>query len=156
MSICPMRSCRSCCLTDRVLRVVVDTNVLLSFLMKRQSLPGLLVAQVLEHHNLLLSDSTVQELADKCKRPKFRPYFSESEGQEFMRLLSQAGELTSVNITLTDCRDVKDNQFLELAVAGGADLLVSGDKDLLVLHPYRDIPILTPRDSLMFLEGAHE
>ena len=50
------------------------------------------------------------------------------------------------------CRDPKDNQFLELAVNGQADFIVTGDEDLLVLHPFRAIPILTPRDFLHVLE----
>ena len=50
--------------------------------------------------------------------------------------------------TFTDCRDAKDNKFLELAVSGKADCIVSGDADLLVLNPFRGIPILTPREFL--------
>jgi predicted nucleic acid-binding protein len=53
--------------------------------------------------------------------------------------------------TITDCRDAKDNKFLELAVSGKADCVVSGDSDLLVLNPFRGISILTPRE---FLSGA--
>ena len=44
------------------------------------------------------------------------------------------------------CRDPNDDKFLELALSGGADCIVSGDKDLLVLHPFRGVPIVTPRD----------
>lgn len=138
-------------MTEHPLRVVVDTNVLLSFLMKRTSKPGVLVTHILQQHQALLSNTTLQELTDKCNRAKFRPYFSEAEAQELVQLLSQVGETVTVNITITDCRDAKDNQFLELAMAGNADLLVSGDKDLLDLHPYQGIPILTPHDGLLFL-----
>jgi len=42
------------------------------------------------------------------------------------------------------CRDPTDDKFLELAVSGNADLILSGDKDLLTLHPFRGIPIVTP------------
>ena len=45
---------------------------------------------------------------------------------------------------VTDCRDPKDNKYLELALAAKADVIVSSDKDLLVLHPWRDIPVLLP------------
>lgn len=138
-------------MTEPPLRVVVDTNVLLSFLMKPTSKPGALVARILQQHQPLLSNSTLQELTDKCSRAKFRPYFSEAEAQEFVQLLAQVGETVAVNISIVACRDAKDNQFLELALAGNADLLVSGDKDLLDLHPYQGIPILTPHDSLLFL-----
>lgn len=140
---------------DHPLRVVVDTNVLLSFLMKRTSKPGVVVTHVLRQHQLLISATTLQEIADKCGKEKFRPYFSEAEGQELLELLPQVGETIPVNLTITDCRDTKDNQFLELVMAGSADLLVTGDKDLLDLHPYHGIPILTPHDSLLFLGIAY-
>ncbi|MEZ5537718.1 MAG: putative toxin-antitoxin system toxin component, PIN family [Thiolinea sp.] len=96
-------------MTEQPLRVVVDTNVLLSFLMKRASRPGKLLTHVLQHHQLLLSGSTLQELTDKCGKTKFRAYFSTEEGQELVKLLSQVGEMVSVNISITDCRDPKDN-----------------------------------------------
>ena len=46
------------------------------------------------------------------------------------------------------CRDPDDDKFLELAVSGNADYLVSGDDDLLALHPFREIPILRPAEFL--------
>jgi predicted nucleic acid-binding protein len=52
---------------------------------------------------------------------------------------------------ITACRDPSDNKFLEVAVAGEADLIVSGDDDLLVLNPFREIPIVTPRAFLQML-----
>lgn len=137
------------------LRVVVDTNILLSFLMKRTSKPGIVVTHVLQQHQLLLSTSTLQEITDKYSKAKFRAYFSEEEGQALVQLLAQVGEIVPVNLMITDCRDTKDNQFLELAVAGDVNLLVTGDKDLLDLHPYHGIPILTPHDSLLFLGVAY-
>jgi hypothetical protein len=56
--------------------------------------------------------------------------------------------LIEVKDTITDCRDPKDNKFLELAVSGKASAIISGDEDLLALHPFRDIPIFTLRDFL--------
>ena len=53
-----------------------------------------------------------------------------------------------VTTVVTDCRDVKDNKFPELAIDGQAECIVTGDKDLLVLHPYRNISILTPNAFL--------
>lgn len=138
-------------MTNPPLRIVVDTNVLLSFLMSRRSKPAMCVTHVLKQHHLLISDATLQELAEKCNRAKFRPYFSETEGQELVRLLAQTAEIITINITITDCRDAKDNKFLELSIAGFADLLITGDKDLLVLNPYRNIPILSPHDAMSWL-----
>jgi len=57
-----------------------------------------------------------------------------------------------VTEVLLECRDPKDNKFLELAVSGGATHLISGDNDLLVLHPFRGIQIMTPQMFLSQLE----
>jgi predicted nucleic acid-binding protein len=46
------------------------------------------------------------------------------------------------------CRDPKDDKFLEIALNGHADLIISGDKDLLDLNPFRGIPILSPAGYL--------
>ena len=46
------------------------------------------------------------------------------------------------------CLDPKDNKFLELAVNGPAEVIITGDKDLLILHPYQSIPIITPAHYL--------
>lgn len=54
--------------------------------------------------------------------------------------------LVEITIASTDCRDPKDNKFLSLALSGHADIIVSGDSDLLVLHPYNGIQILGVRE----------
>lgn len=138
-------------MTDRPLRVVIDTNVLLSFLIKRDSVPGAVVAHVIKQHRLLLSVPVLRELAVKCKKEKFRPYFSLEEGVEFVELLERVGEHVIIQRSTTACRDAKDNMFLELALSGWADLLVSGDKDLSDLKRIEEIPILPPRDASRFL-----
>ena len=66
----------------------------------------------------------------------------------FLVALLKEAEMVEIAETITDCRDAKDNKFLELAVSGKADCIVSGDADLLVLNPFRGIPILTPREFL--------
>jgi len=62
-------------------------------------------------------------------------------------LVNQA-KFVEITETITECRDPKDNKFLELAVCGGADCLISGDGDLLALHPFRGIRILPPQAFL--------
>ena len=65
-------------------------------------------------------------------------------------LLQEAVFIEGAEI-VTECRDPRDDQFLELAVNDGAEFIVSGDGDLLSLYPFRGIAIVTPRD---FLETA--
>ena len=51
-------------------------------------------------------------------------------------------------VNITACRDPKDDMFLSLAVTAGADCIISRDEDLLVLHPFENIPILTTADFM--------
>ncbi|GGC71456.1 hypothetical protein GCM10011504_56420 [Siccirubricoccus deserti] len=55
---------------------------------------------------------------------------------------------------MADCRDAKDNEYLELALASSAWAIVSGDADLLVLHPWRGVRILQPADYLAKVAGG--
>jgi putative PIN family toxin of toxin-antitoxin system len=68
--------------------------------------------------------------------------------QKFLESLSDALEPVSVHTHLQFCRHSKDDKFLELAIDGRADVIITGDKDLLVLHPFRGIAILSPADYL--------
>ena len=61
-------------------------------------------------------------------------------------------ETVRVSEIVTDCRDPKDNKFLELALSGKADFIITGDDDLLNLHPWRGIAILSPADYLALSE----
>ncbi len=78
-------------------------------------------------------------------------YLLEEERMRFLIALLKEAEMMEVSEEITDCRDVKDNKFLELAVGGKANCIVSGDDDLLVLNPFRGIPILTSREFLSSL-----
>lgn len=64
---------------------------------------------------------------------------------EFLAALIREAELVDVTEVVTECRDPKDNKFLELAVSGKATCIVSGDKDLLALHPFRGIQMVAPQ-----------
>jgi predicted nucleic acid-binding protein len=68
------------------------------------------------------------------------------------RLLTVA-ELVTITKRVTECRDPKDNKFLELALNGKADVIVSGDHDLLMLNPFREIPIVKPAAFVQIVTG---
>ena len=90
----------------------------------------------------------MEELADVLSRDKWDQYVSIKDRQEFIRRLLRVATMIPVLAEVADCRDPKDNQFLALAADAEADCIVSGDKDLLVLHPWRGIAIVTPADFL--------
>ena len=135
------------------IRVVVDTNVLVSAVLLPRSMPRRAFDRILDHGSLLISIATVTELNDVLRRPRFDPYIHPDERLRFLATLVRNGELVEVTESVTDCRDPKDNKFLELALNGTASHIVSGDEDLLVLHPFRGIPILTPQGFVAQWEG---
>ncbi len=125
-------------------RVVVDTNALASRLLLPNSVPARAVRKAVAEARLLVSEATLMELADVLSRAKFDPYVSIADRQQFLRLLGRITEMVPVVHTIRACRDPRDDKFLELAVNGEADIIVTGDDDLLVLDPFRGIPIVTP------------
>ncbi len=125
------------------MRAVVDTNVLISAALKERSLPGLAVRIVLESGTLLKSTMTERELFVTLARPRLAPLIPPSFRDWLARLMA-AAELVAVGERIVSCRDPKDDKFLELAVNGRADVIVSGDGDLLALNPFRGIPIAAP------------
>lgn len=88
------------------------------------------------------------ELADVLARAKFDPYVTIAERQEFLRLFGRIAERIPIIHIVRACRDPKDDKFLELAVNGEAHLIITGDADLLAIHPFRGIDILTPANYL--------
>ena len=129
-------------------RVVVDTNVLVS----RLILPDSLSAQALRRAELkarlLLSEATMYELADVLSRPKFDRYVSLENRKSFIQRLGQIAEFVPIIQVVRECRDPKDDKFLEVALNGRADVVITGDADLLVMHPWRGIAIISPADYL--------
>lgn len=126
------------------LRVVIDTNVIVSAVLFPQSIPRQAFDRTALTGRLLLSATTVAELNETLRRPKLDRYVTEAHRLEFLAALVRDAEIVEVETTVTECRDPQDNKFLELAVSGNATHLLTGDDDLLVLHPFRGIAILTP------------
>ncbi|MGY6555178.1 MAG: putative toxin-antitoxin system toxin component, PIN family [Wenzhouxiangella sp.] len=130
------------------LRIVVDTNVLISRLLAPDSTPGRAVSHAVRSGQLLASDTTLAEVASVLSRAKFDRYLTLEERQQFIRLLARIVEKPPITHRFTACKDPKDNAFLDLAVSGSAEAIITGDRDLLALHPFHGIPILTPADYL--------
>jgi uncharacterized protein len=130
------------------LRIVFDTNVIVSALLIKDSVARQAFDRALELGKLIISQATVEEVNGVLRRPGFEKYLSEEERLEFITALVREAVLVEVIEKLDVCRDPQDNKFLEAAIAGRAHCIVSGDKDLLVLHPFREISIVSPRAFL--------
>jgi putative PIN family toxin of toxin-antitoxin system len=129
-------------------RIVVDTNALISRLLLPSSVPARAVRKAVDNGILLVSESTMNELADALARQKFDRYITLEDRQDFLRLLGRPAELVPVVYPVHDCRDPKDDKFLEVALNGKADLILTGDADLLALNPWREIAIVSPAEYL--------
>ena len=125
-------------------RIVVDTNTLISRLLLPRSIPAQAVRRAVDEGRLLVSEATMGEFANVITRAKFDPYVSLEERQQFLRQLGRTAELVPILHQVQACRDPKDDKFLEVAVNGEADMIVTGDHDLLDLGNVQGIPIITP------------
>lgn len=126
------------------LRVVFDTNAVISAMLLPRSVSRQAFDEAVRKGRLLISTAAIMELDEVIHRPRFDRYLSEEERIEFLTTLVYEAELVNVSENVLACRDQKDNKFLELAVSGRATHIVTGDSDLLVLHPFRGIMIISP------------
>lgn len=136
-------------------RVVLDTNVLLSALLfHARPLKWLRHAWQTGTVRPLASRDTTAELVRVLHYPKFR--LTRDEREDLLADYLQWCETVRVAnpIEVPDCRDPLDRPFLELTVAAGADALITGDKDLLVLAEVFQVPILTPAAFRIRLRGS--
>ena len=125
-------------------RIVVDANVLISRLLVADSTPAEAVRLARRNGRLLVSDATMYELAEVLSRRKFGLYVPLKDRQRFLRELARIAEFVPIIQVVRECLDSKDDKFLEVALNGRADMIVSRDTNLLEMHPWRGIAILTP------------
>lgn len=130
------------------MRVVIDTNAWISRLLLADSPAGRAVDKALARAEVVVSEATVDKLADVLGRWKFDRYVSVRDREEFLRRLLQIATMVPVISEVSDCRDPKDNRFLALAFDSESEVIVTGDYDLLALNPWRGIAIVSPRAFL--------
>ena len=124
-------------------RVVLDTNVVVSGLLFLAGIPGLALRKA-QSSQVLASEATLLELVAVMRRAKFDRYFERHIRDGLAAEYASCCDRVEILFPIRACRDPKDDKFLEVAVHGRADLIVTGDGDLLDLHPFRGIAILTP------------
>lgn len=133
-------------------RVVLDTSTLVSAALRVGSTPNQALALALSVGEVCVSVSTLAELDAVLMRPKFDAYQPPDVRRAFVTMVRKHATLVLVSAAdeakaVPVCRDPKDNQFLALAC--GADVLVSSDADLRALHPWQGIPVLSPQEFLL-------
>jgi uncharacterized protein len=120
-------------------RYVIDTNVLVSAGLFDCSVPRQSFERVLRYGKVLISQPVINELQEVFRRSRFDKYASLNTRLKFIANILEISEMVEIKEVITICRDPKDDKFLELAINGSANFLITGDRDLLVLNPFREI-----------------
>jgi putative PIN family toxin of toxin-antitoxin system len=134
--------------------IVFDASTLVSATFRRDSIPARAVRHALRSDRVAVSEAAMAELLDVLHRPGLARFLDPEQRAELIGQLFALGAAFAPRVRVTDCRDAKDNKYLELALASGADAIVSSDADLLVLHPWRGVRLLRPADYLAEATGG--
>lgn len=129
---------------------VFDTNVIVSALLIQDSNPSRALCHAENTGTLLYSTPVIEEIAQVLSRPKLNKYIDSKDIDGFLARIHRSWKNVEIMHAIQECRDPKDDKFLELAVNGQADMIVTGDQDLLSLNSFRDIMILTPSEFLEY------
>ena len=128
--------------------VVFDTNVLISAAFRSASTPSLAVRHAAANDVILASTTTLSELASAMERPKFDRYVSPAARREYVAFIHAIVRIIPIRRSVRACRDPADDKFLDVAVNGGAQAIVSGDHDLLALNAFEGVAIISPAEYL--------
>jgi putative PIN family toxin of toxin-antitoxin system len=128
-------------------RIVLDTNLLISFLISNSFNK---FDKLISENKIvfILSAGLINEFMDVASRPKFRKVFNEQQIFSLLTKIQNHAEIISVKSSVTICRDANDNFLLELCIDGKADYLITGDEDLLILNPFKKTKIIKFMDYL--------
>jgi uncharacterized protein len=129
------------------LRVILDTNILISFLITNQyrKLDNFILSGQIA---LLFSDELLEEFVSAALRPKFSRFFTKNDIENLIDFFLESGSLIKINSDVHLCRDDKDNFLLNLALDGKADYLITGDHDLLDLKKIGEVSIISINDFI--------
>ena len=142
----------------KILRVVLDTNVLVSGLFGIKNFPSSQILTAIRSQKIILVTSPIilEEVGDVLSRKRIVKLtkMSEQEREDFIKKLIERSDVTAgKQFSQSVGRDTKDDKFLACAYEAKADYLVTGDADLLILREYKGIKIIKPRELIDLLEG---
>ena len=138
------------------MRVVLDTNLLVSYLLTHRPPIATLIDQVLirDDFELVTAPELLAELDRVLAYPKLQQYYAVEDRTRFVALVMALSEVVELPETIPRiCRDADDDRVIACAVVGQADVIVSGDQDLLALERVGAIPIVTAARFLAMLNS---
>lgn len=132
-------------MTGKIVRVIFDTNVWISFLIGKRLLK---IKKYISAGSIIIitTEQLLTEIKIVTARKRLKKYFPQDSVMELIELLETIGEKINVEPTHFINRDPKDNFLLDLIDYSRADYLVTGDKDLLEHNPFKTAQIITPSE----------
>ena len=127
------------------MRLVLDTNVLVSAILSPKSISAKVLNWGEDNGTILYSPNTLTEILSVLSRSKFAKYIDPEDIHGLSIRIKTAWIFIEILTQVKLCRDAKDDKFIDLALNGNASHLITGDNDLLVLHPIQNISIINPR-----------
>lgn len=134
-----------------MLNAVIDTSVFIRGLLTSAANRAVVLALRDAKFNLIISPELFDELLDVVTRNKFRGIFITEAVYNLIEIVKNQAKFVTPRHKVTICRDLEDQKILECALEG-ADLIVSNDKDILILKAFHNIPIITPKEFLIRLK----
>jgi len=134
--------------------IVFDASAVVSAALREDSVPERALLRAEAADLFALSAEVDAEIAEVLGRPRFARAVTAARRARILDILRGGAVWFSPTERVTDCRDAKDDKYLELALAAGAGTIVSGDTDLLVLDPWRGVRILKPAAYLAEAEAG--
>ena len=132
--------------------VLVDTNVLIAAMLGSHTARKVLHAILNTPCSWLTSPKLIDELSNVPLRPKFQGIITSNQVRDMLDQLRRHAKLIHPKTSVQVCRDPRDNHVLAAAIDGHATYLISGDRDLLTLSPFRGLAVVTPAEFLSQLE----
>jgi putative PIN family toxin of toxin-antitoxin system len=130
------------------MRVVIDTNILVSFAIRPNSDFEKIFDRIAAQGVFLVSEDTLAELFDVLSRERFRKFIPLDQSIDYVEWYAGISEQVIVTQHVVACRDPKDDKFLALAVSGRADCILAGDHDLLDMVKFNGIPVYRPAEFM--------
>ena len=132
------------------LAVVLDTNIWISGIFFRRDIPARILAAWRDHRfEIVVTPDTLAELETQLRQKTIQFGADPALANEWLDYVrTYARQVPPAGVAAGVCRDPKDDQFLDAAVSGGAQYIVSGDKDLQTLDTYQQVKVLSPREFI--------
>ena len=134
--------------------IVFDASTVVAAALNPNGIPRRALVHARTHDRLAMSEPVAAEIREVIRRPKFAGLLTPSRQAEIVGLLFTDVDWFVPQVNVTDCRDPKDNKYLELALVAGASTIVSSDYDLLTLDPWRCVRVLRATEYLAHVQAT--